>query len=37
MVLTDNSTFTDNLTLLTMGIVIIDEHGREIELIGGNG
>lgn len=37
MVLTDNSTFTDNLTLLTMGIVIIDEHGREIEVIGGNG
>ena len=30
MVLTDNSTFTDNLTLLTMGIEIIDEHGREI-------
>jgi len=37
MVLTDNSTFTDNLTLLTMGIDIIDEHGREIEVIGGNG
>ncbi|MGR6904284.1 DUF4179 domain-containing protein [Lysinibacillus sp. BSL11] len=37
MVLTDNSTFTGNLTLLTMGIDIIDEYGREIEVIGGNG